>query len=373
LEHAQAVLIGMPGNPKPEGPDESFYDETGAPVMAAFRTSIENGAERLRGYLPEECAGKFCQTVCWEYGTQERLHDFLNKYLAQSKRMFFEPSDAPDDPYPLYYTDIELADHPWFRDKAVIEAGNDNVERVDLFQLKNSLDWYLENNRCFQMADGAPDGLSSLKRVFDPKEVRAQSEDQSGSAGGLKPDSPPSAPEAPEHNLAIHIDGKLYELVWDWDTTSPNALVRISQNGQVTATINCSSEQFYSPVGNIPNGIDITSGLPYGGITVEVISSNRRLYARREMAGRRNRVTYRLERNKNGAVLTVQCSSSDLRALALCAPRAEGAEKTILYPLGAAGDDPGYRFAGLKLADLSRCSLRPSPEERFPTVYTVRA
>ena len=371
--HVQDIILRRPDHSELAGPGESFYDEAGAPVIAAFQAAIQSDAEKLREYLPRECAGKFCQTVYWEYGTQERLHDFLNRYLSQSKRMFFEPADAPDNPHPLYYTDKGLAGHPWFQNKTVIEAENDNVERVDLFQLKNGLEWYLDNNRCFRPENEAPESVSELKRMFGTVEARAYNaaEEKAESACGIRHDSLSPAPEAPEHNLAIHIDGKRHVLIWDWDASSPSALVRISQNGQVTATINCSSDRFYSPVGSSPNGIDITDGLPYGGITVEVISSNRRLYARKQMAGRRNRVTYRLECAKGDAALSVQCSSADLSALALKAFRAGGGENAVLYPLSAAGGGPSHRFAGLKLGDLSRCSLIPSPEEQFPTVYTV--
>ncbi|MCE5343427.1 MAG: hypothetical protein LLF96_07585 [Eubacteriales bacterium] len=354
-------------------PQLTLFGPDGTPEMDHWRQIIDYGVEALRCALPAVCAGSFCQTVHWECSAREGLNQFFGEYLGESKRMLCEPADVSGTPQSLYFSDAALSGHPWF-DRArndTVVAHNDNVERVDLFPLQKDLDWYQHHNRYFLPGSPSSSAASGLTRLWngEPATPPAQVTSPKFSDTNSAPTDAP-ADTTPDHRLAIMVDHGRHVLVWEWENGVESAVVSIFYKNLRVQNMVYTVEQYNAPVGGLPNGVDVTDGLPYGPVRVE-IKSSKGLYAAKTLAGRKNEVRYRFESARDRLALVLEGTPSDICKLALRVPRPGDTDKVVYYPLSIWESSAQLRIKGLQHVDPANCLLDTLPGDAYPTVHAT--
>ena len=267
---------------------QKYFDALGLTLAEEWWAIIRQTAAGIGDNLPAECRGTFCKIIEWEYNSNEGLNSFFNNYLASSRRMLKENFDTPGSAQSLYIMDSAFAVHHWAKEnkKSIINANNDNVERIDLFVLQKDLPWYIENNRYFQGSDAQQDDAQGPVPLFDGHSVPIADIRADTQKSFAQEPAGESLQNADKHSICIHFMHNRYVLTWDWEAGADHAVVMISQPQGVNRSIPCSIQDFNAPVGGVPNGIDITDSLPYGKVSIEIRSQNG-TYAKRDVSGKK--------------------------------------------------------------------------------------
>jgi hypothetical protein len=361
------LLLGAPQN--------VLFAPDGKPDMECWRQLLDYGTEALLRTLPAECAGSFCQTLLWECTAHEGLNQFFGNYLRESKRILLEDSDITGTSQPQYFADVALAGHPWFSksQKETVVAHNDNVERVDLFPLMKNLSWYIQHNRYFMPVSQTAVATSGLTRPWESDTVAPPAGFASGVPTGIPPkvtDEPPE--EAGDHRLSIMIENGRHVLVWEWESGVESAVISVYSKTHRVINIVRTVEEFNASIGDLPNGVDVTEGLPYGPVRVEIRSS-RGLYATKVLTGKKNEVCYHFETLRGRLTLVAEGAPTDLAKLALNVPRPASIGKALYYPLNVWDpSESSVRIKGLQLINPTSCFLDALPGDAYPTVRAVR-
>ncbi len=343
-----------------------YYASDGQAIEKQWLALLDDGEKILRRELPPGFSGSFCEAVGKECATDEALGFFFDRHLLPSTRMLYNIHDAQASLQTLYFADRAFENHPWIsrrQDQCVI-ARNDNVERVDLYPLAHSASWYLDDPGSLYFAAPAaqrsPGGGAG--RLFEQKTEGEQAVHPREEAG----ESAAEEQEDLSQDLDLRVAGGEYILSWNWKPGAQNATVRIVKDGCAPRSIPCSNAEYV-----VNHGVRVIGGLPYGKVSVSVFCDGA-LYARREMAGMKNRVRYRLEPGRDGSgELVLTGRAEDIGKLALAAARGEN-RPPVYYPLNPDPKQEKQRFKGLYLPSPSHAEVRPLPGDEFPEAEAVR-
>ena len=360
-----------------------LYTPQGVSMPGLVSTLIAEGERRLHDRMPVGFNGTFCDAINREFSDAALLDGFFNQYLSAGERMLYCPGDTPGAPISYYFVDDALKRSGWVGahvGKHMI-VHNDNIERLELYELGKDLAWYLEDtnnavlSRCKQLPPGPPkvrswdederDASGDTSRV-DEQHVSDNTAafpitEEAASPGSSDADA--TAPE--DHHLALQCVDGAYMLTWDWaHGMTDGVAVRIESPGRPPLCLACTAAEYNA---NMPQGLNVGTKLPFGRVGVSVFYKGM-LYARKDLPGRRNLVRYRLLPAKSGQVLELQGASEDVVKLVLQCVNSAG--RIVLYPLYPQTAEGLHSYSGLHLG--GECEVVPSPEEEYPTVQTMR-
>ncbi len=358
------------GTPRP------YYHPSGAPNIDEWAAVLEEGVAKMKQLLPTGFRGTFCDAVSMEYDTAEGLQNFLGKYLGGSRRMLFNIHDAAHATQPLYYADSAFAGNPWFARlsaQSVVISKNDNVERIDFYPLTQSLEHLLQDQDSVYFSVSPQNdyrGYSSFRPLFSANDIEETAPHL------LVAELPPAhmdmpAPVFPTHNIEIvwNNQGK-YVLVWDWPLDAQHATVMLFDENDRKQILAPTVEDYYTALGNCPQGIDITSYLAPGRVRVEIYY-NRALYAKKDLVGRQTEVFYHIRPKEKGTCeLAVKGAPLHVRQAVLYTVSPHGA--AIIYPLYVPENASVHTFSGLSALALDSSELRAAPDMIYPSFRATR-
>lgn len=341
-----------------------YYGPDGRPLEAGFERLCQAGEKLLQQEMPPAFRGSFTHAVSAECDSDEELSLFFDQNLLGSKRMLHNIHDAGHKSQSLYFADSAFQRHPWIINKQAecVIAENDNVERIDLYPLAHSIAWYLgdETNRYFYSLHQENAAQGAAGRLFDLTDTAAARP----GAGSAPVQRDMVQDSTLNDSLDIRIDDGAYILYWDWKQGAPNATVKIVQQGRVLMDQSCSNAAFISG-----QGVNVTERLPYGKVTVSILSDHE-VYLTRDLPGKRRVVFYSLERVKDGTMeLRLEGKPDDVARLVLYVP-GEYNRPECYYPIQGEPDKTRHIFRKLRLGDSAEVCTDPGDE--FPEVMAIK-
>lgn len=310
--------------------------------------------------MPMAFQGSFWQALALECEGNGQLERFFDRFLTPGVRLFRSISDSPKQPDSVYLADTSFKDNPWVRDQtSVMLAHNDNIERIDLYLLTQSLQSYIQDqtSNYFCAMDSFSGGgfttLGSAASVFEAPE---------GSADEQPAAEPPCPASGQSHGLKVlRCAGGRYVLSWDWKRDEAAALLSLSQGGRPLGKRVVTSAEYYSPVGNAALGVDITESLSAMGPIQVRISYDGALYAQATVSGRQLPVVFSHTMDRKGRlVYTLEGEPESIRKVVM---RGFSNGRDVYYPVYAATNQQS--FTGVQ-SQLVPCV---DPSEEYPSIY----